>query len=105
MAKVEITATALTRTGLMKNEDCREHILDVLGKNRPLFQELKDYAFPLKRATTWDRHELIVDLEQCKVRQNVYVTLFNARDLEVLGTATFGRTSFFKGLDTDEDDE
>ena len=106
MAKVTITAKALIRDDILVNEDTRAAVLSTIGKNRSLVAEMKQHNQPLVRTKTIDGRVHLVIATPDTVNRRVTVQVVKGTDIkgDVVGTATFGYTSFFKCLDEGDED-
>lgn len=105
MAKVTIEAKALIKKGVMKDEAIRNQVLAVVGKNDKLIRELQVHQFGLHRvATIGDHGKCVVSVETDKAHGQVQVNVITVDDVELIGTATFGYTSFFKCVADDVSD-
>lgn len=103
MAKVQITAKALLRKGLLTDtEGYRDEVLAVVGKNDKLLKEMRIHGYPLARLVTIDdtQYTVIVEPDEDNGRVTVQVVDEFA---DVKGSATFGYTSFFKCVDDSDD--
>ena len=102
MAKVQITAKALLRNGLLTDTaGHRDKVLAVVGKNDKLLKEMQVHGYPLARLVTIDDEQLTVIVEPDK--ENGRVTVQVVDELATCkGSATFGYTSFFKCVDDSE---
>lgn len=106
MAKVQVTATALIRFGVMKNENAsqRDDVLAIIGRNDKLLKEMQITNQPLFRVgKVGDKEDVIVAITPDKDNRRVTVVV---RDVDgVLGGATYGYKSFFACvLDTSDED-
>lgn len=101
MAKVQITAKALLRNGLLTDTaGYRDVVLAVIGKNDKLLKEMQIHGYPLARLVKLDGKQYTVIVEPDEAHGRVTVKLVDAVE-GLKGSATFGYTSFFSCL-TDE---
>lgn len=97
MAKITITAPALIKKGVMKDETTRTKVLAVVGKNDKLLRELEIHQFGLHRVAPIGNYgNCVVSVETDKTHGQVQVDVISVDTVELLGTATFGYVSFFK---------
>jgi len=84
----------------------RADVLSTIGKNRHLFAEMKQHNQPLVRTKTIDGVQCLVIATPDTVNRRVTVQVVLGTDVkgDVMGTATFGYTSFFKCLDEGDED-
>lgn len=103
MAKVTIDAKARIRKGVMTNEQFRNRVLEVFGKNDKLLADvrevfLKGLADKFVRPFTDGGDKKYAGLRYHADLGIVSVHVYNVAG-EDLGSAVYGKTSFFKCLD------
>lgn len=101
MAKVTITATALIKYGVMRDEIARGDVLAIIGRNDKLLKEQKIHGMAFARVGGVGGSEAIVIVTPDT--DNKRVTVDVLRDGGKVGGATYGYTSFYKCVADDED--
>lgn len=109
MAKVEINATAQIREHKLMNEDLRNATLAVWGKNKHLLEDIKEVFFA-GADTTFTRPFTYLGeyyFSQLVYWDNLGAVVLNLldKDGKVIGSAIYGKTKFFAGLNNDNCEE
>lgn len=102
MAKVNITATALIKFGVMKDESTRADVLKIMGRNDKLLKEQKVHNLAFARVGRVGGDDVVVLITpDCG---NKRVTVEVIKDGDKIGGATYGYTSFYKCVTDDSED-